>query len=161
MHINLKAIVAMFKAMGKAGIGKAVLEFLKRNESTFVYGAGALGLGVLAKKMDIPLGDALKVYAQKDEIFNNFDEIQRMNSPKDEAIHSLMKSGCDTYYTREMIQAINGIKDLVTSSATDKSTATYAIRCINDIAASTYYSDVKKEAQKAILEIGKGGKTDE
>lgn len=156
MFINFKAVMAMFKAMDKAGLGKAFLEFLKRNEGTLVYGAGAVALSAMAKKCDLPLRDAFAVYNSKGNILD-FDEFQSRNSPKDAAISALTDSASETFSSSEMIQAVKGIRDLVASGETDKSTMSYAVRCLNKIADGTYSSSVKSEVQKAILDIGKRG----
>lgn len=155
--INFKAIAEMFKAIDKKAIGKACVEFFKRNEGTIIYGLGALGLGAMAKKCDIPLSEVTNIYANRGKIID-WDDIQFRSGPKDSAITAMTKVGCDTYYSDEKRKAIRGIRDLILSGDDrDSSTSGYAIRCLEKIANSTYYSDVKKAAQDAILEIGKRG----
>lgn len=157
MGINFKAIWAMLKRIDYVKLGSGMANFVKRNESTLVYGAGSLGLAALAKKYNIPLGDACKAYASKDKILD-FDELQRMNNPKDAAITSMATTAMKSYSTSTELEAVNGIKNMVLNSTDiSGSTMAYAIRKLEEIAKNSYSSKVENEVQKAIMAIGAKG----
>ena len=152
---DFKAIWNFLKRINYSKIGRGAIDFAKRNENTIVYGVGSLGLAALAKKYNIPLSDAYSAYASKDKILD-FDEMQRMNQPKDAAITAMMKTGLDSYSSNIQMQSVKAIKDIVLSSDDiPDNTIAYAIRCLEKIAKKSYSSYVQTEVNKAILEIGK------
>ena len=145
-----------------AKIGEGALNLLRQNSSTIVGGALMIGLGLLCKKLDLPVGTVTNPY-------DNFWPMEaRSHSAKLVLIpnNTVESSVCaianaaiksTSGYSKE--QAAKKIMEVLRANKADltDSTKQFAITSLRYIADSAYSSYTKELLFNKIAEIGKGG----
>lgn len=152
MHLTLKPIWNIIRTYDYSRIPAWIAKFIGNNGDLLTKGACAIGVGAIAKKYDIPL------VGENNSIGIDFAELRYRDDPKGAAINAIYKNALRTSWGDDKIRGIDTIKKLVLDSEniTDE-TSSYAINCIQKIADSSRWSDIKGKANEAIAAIGKRG----
>lgn len=146
-------------------IAKMIGKFVTRNEGAILGITSALGLGLLAKKLDVPIDVRIDrdtgAPVVKTHSYSNIYQMPTRpyfgGSPKEMAITTLLKNAEDSYSSNTKVACAKRIRDIIKDSKyePDDAILAYAINCLEKISNDCYSSEIKGKIGDLIIELAK------
>lgn len=144
-----------------ARIGEGALNLFKQNGATIVGGLIMIGLGLLCKKLDIPVETVSNPYDSLFSVEPKKPDVRLVlipNNTVESSVSAIANAAIKSASSYSKEQASKKIMDVLRSNKAELSDTTkqFAITSLRYIADSTSSSYTKEQIFNRIAEIGKG-----
>lgn len=144
-----------------ARIGEGALNLFKQNGATIVGGLIMIGLGLLCKKLDLPVETVSNPYDSFFSVEPKKPDVRLVlipNNTVESSVSAIANAAIKSASSYSKGEASRKIMDVLRSNKTELSDATkrFAITSLRYIADSTSSNYTKEEIFNKIAEIGKG-----